>query len=191
VKIAIIGDGNVGSALHRGLREAGHDADAVGNEPARGRALVESADVVVIAVPYQAIDDVVHVIGNGANGQVIVDVTNALTPEYKLAVGFTTSGAEELQRKLPSAKVVKAFNTVFAQHMASGQVKGDKLTVLAAADDAEAKQIVLDLAIDLGLDAVDAGPLANARLLEPFGLQNIALGYMLGLGTDIGFKLVR
>jgi hypothetical protein len=191
MRIAIIGDGNVGSALDRGLRKAGQESQAVGNDPARVAELAANADVIVVAVPFQAIDEVVRELGGAADGKVVVDVTNALTPDYQLAVGFTTSGAEELQRKLPGAKVVKAFNTVFAKHMDSGQVGGEKLTVFAASDDTAAKQTVIDLASSIGFDALDAGPLRNARLLEPLALQNIAFGYMLGLGTDIGFKLVH
>jgi 8-hydroxy-5-deazaflavin:NADPH oxidoreductase len=191
MKIAIIGDGNVGSALQRGLTRAGHDSTAVGNEPARIRDLAAGADVIMLAVPFQAIDDVVRELGGSADGKVVVDVTNALTPDYQLAVGFTTSGAEELQKKLPGAKVVKAFNTVFAKHMDSGHVDGEKLSVFAAGDDDSAKQTALELAASIGFDAVDAGPLQNARLLEPLALQNIALGYTVGLGTDIGFKLIH
>lgn len=191
MKIAIIGDGNVGSALLRGLTRAGYDSQAVGNEPTRITELTADADVIMLAVPFQAIDDVVRAIGHTADGKVVADVTNALTPDYQLAVGLTSSGAEELQKKLPGARVVKAFNTVFAKHMDSGQVKGEKLSVFAASDDAAAKQTVLELASAIGFDAVDAGPLQNARLLEPLALQNIALGYMVGLGTDIGFRLVH
>lgn len=189
--IGIIGNGNVGSALQRGLSRAGHDARAVGNDPGTVRELAGTADLLVLAVPFGAIDDVVHEIGDAANGKVVVDVTNALTPDYQLAVGLTTSGAEELQQKLPQARVVKAFNTVFAQHMDTGELNGEKLAALAAADDADAKQTVLDLATAIGFDAIDAGGLQNARLLEPMALQNITLGYMLGMGTDIGFKLVH
>ncbi|RKG91147.1 NADPH-dependent F420 reductase [Corallococcus terminator] len=86
---------------------------------------------------------------------------------------------------------VKAFNTVFAQHMDTGHVKGEKLSLLVAADDASAKERVLGLGRDLGFDAIDAGPLRNARWLESFGYLNILLGYVQKLGPDIGFRLVR
>lgn len=191
MRIGIIGDGNVGSALQRGLTRAGHQATAVGNDPAAVREAARSAEVLVLAVPFGAIDEAVRNVGGEADGKVVIDVTNALNPDYSLAIGFTTSGAEELQKKLPQSRVVKAFNTVFAQHMDSGRVKGEQLTVLVAADDSTAKNLVIDLAKAIGFDAVDAGPLQNARLLEPLALENIALGYMLGLGTDIGFRLVR
>jgi 8-hydroxy-5-deazaflavin:NADPH oxidoreductase len=191
MKIGIIGDGNVGSALQRGLTKAGHDVKAVGNDPAAIRETARNAEIVILAVPYGAIDDVVRDVAGEVDNKVVIDVTNALKPDFSLAVGLTTSGAEELQKKLPGSRVVKAFNTVFAQHMDSGRVKDEQLTVLAAGDDADAKKVVIDLAKGIGFDAVDAGPLQSARLMEPLALLNISLGYMFGLGMDIGFRLVR
>jgi 8-hydroxy-5-deazaflavin:NADPH oxidoreductase len=191
MKITIIGKGNVGSALQRGLERGGHDVQAVGNEPARIRDAAQAAEVLLLAVPFGALEDVLRTLGGAADGKVLLDVTNVLTSEFQLAIGFTTSGAEELQKKAPSAKVVKAFNTVFAEHMDSGRVKGEQLTALVASDDAEAKATVMQLARSIGFDAVDAGPLQNARLLEPMGYQNIQLGYTLGMGTNIGFRLVH
>jgi hypothetical protein len=189
-KIAILGKGNVGSALARGLARSYSHVKSIGNDkPAQLQAATQ-AEVVILAVPFPALDDVIKNLGAALDGKVVVDATNALTPDYQLAVGFTTSGAEELQKKLPHARVVKAFNTVFAQHMDSGKVGVTPITALVAADDAAAKETVVTLAQDLGFEAVDAGPLKNARLLEPVGFLNIQLGYMLGLGTQIGFKLV-
>jgi 8-hydroxy-5-deazaflavin:NADPH oxidoreductase len=191
MKIGIIGDGNVGSALQRGLTNSGHEARAVGNDPALVRETARDSEVVILAVPFGAIDDAVREVGGDVNGKIVIDVTNALNPDMTLAVGLTSSGAEELQKKVPGARVVKAFNTVFAQHMDSGKVKGEQLTVFAASDDAEAKSTVLELARGIGFDAVDAGPLRNARLLEPLALQNIILGYVLGMGSEMGFRLVH
>ena len=191
MKIGIIGDGNVGNALQRGLTNSGHEARAVGNDPALVREVARDSEAVFLAVPFGAIDDVVREVGGELTGKIVVDVTNALNPDMTLAVGHTTSGAEELQKKVPGARVVKAFNTVFAQHMDSGKVKEEQLTVLAAGDDAEAKNTVLELAKGIGFDAVDAGPLQSARLLEPLALQNILLGYVLGMGSEMGFRLVH
>ena len=191
MKIGIIGDGNVGSALQRGLSKAGHDARAVGNDPAQVQEAARQAEVVIVAVPFGAIVDVVRTVGGEVTGKVVIDATNALNPDMTLAVGLTTSGAEELQKKLPGARVVKAFNTAFAQHMDAGTVKGEQLTALAAGDDANAKKTVIELAKGIGFDAVDAGPLTSARLLEPLALQNILLGYVLGMGSEIGFRLVH
>ncbi len=190
-KIGIIGDGNVGSALARGLKRAGHDVRTVGKDKAAIRETASWAEVVLLAVPFGAIDEVVKDVGNVVEGKTLIDVTNALDANMSLAVGFTTSGAEELQRKVPKARVVKAFNTVFAQHMDSGRLGDKPLTAFVAADDAGAKKTVLELARGIGFDAVDSGPLKNARLLEPFAFFNIQLGYVLGMGTQIGFKLLH
>lgn len=190
-KVGIIGDGNVGSALRRGLERAGYNVRAVGKAPGQVKETGQWADVVMLAVPYGAIDDAVAELGDAVTGKTLVDVTNALTEDMQLATGCTASGAEALQQKARGAKVVKAFNTQFAQRMDSGELDGQKVTVFAAGDDDAARQQVLQMARDIGFDGVDAGPLQNARLLEPLGYFNIQLGYVLGLGTDIGLKLAR
>lgn len=190
-KIAIIGNGNVGSALTRGLTKARRDVKNVGEDKAAIRSAAEWADVVILAVPFGALTDVAATIAPVTEAKTIIDVTNALTPEMQLAVGFTTSGAEELQKKLPKARVVKGFNTQFAQQMDSGRLGDQAVTVFVAGDDAGAKSDAVDVAKAIGFDPVDAGPLANARLLEPLGYLNIQLGYVLGQGTAIGLKLIR
>lgn len=190
-KVAIVGTGNVGSALRRGLERSGYEVRAAGKEPAVLEEIIGWAEVVVLAVPFGAVGSVVAQLGRALHDKVVVDVTNALTDDMQLGLGCTTSGAEELQKKLPGAKVVKAFNTVFAGTMDSGRVAGQQLTSFAAGDDAGAKERVLALERDLGFDAVDAGPLRNARWLETLGFFNIQLGYVVGMGTQIGFRLVH
>lgn len=190
-KVGIIGDGNVGGALARGLKRAGHEVRTVGKDAKAVGDTAAWAEIVVLAVPFGAIDDVVKAAGQSLAGKTVVDATNALDANMGWAVGFTTSGAEELQKKVPGARVAKAFNTVFAQHMDSGKVGGKPLSAFVAADDAHAKSVVLGLARDIGFDPVDAGPLKNARLLEPMACLNIQLGYVLKLGTQIGLGLVR
>jgi predicted dinucleotide-binding enzyme len=86
---------------------------------------------------------------------------------------------------------VKAFNTVFAQHMESGKLGDQRLTAFVASDAEPARKQVMELAGNIGFDPVDAGPLKNARLLEPLAYLNIQLGYGLGMGTQIGFKLLH
>jgi predicted dinucleotide-binding enzyme len=147
--------------------------------------------VLVLAVPFDAIDNVLQTLGDTIRGKILVDVTNALTADYQLAVGFSTSGAEDLQKKATGAKVIKAFNTVFAQHMPTGQLNGTTLTAFIAGDAADAKSEVLEMAKAIGFDPVDAGPLKNARWLETLGYLNIQLGYMLKMGTDTGFKYIH
>src|SRR6185503_14128782 len=190
-KIGIIGHGHVGSALERGLRRAGYDVRAAGNDADTVRQTATAANVVIIAVPFAAIDDTLRELGAAIDGKIVVDVTNALTPDFQLAVGYSTSGAEELQKKAPNARIAKAFNTVFAANMDTGQVKGERLSAFVAADDDDAKKTVLEMARAIGFDAVDAGPLRNARLLEPLGYFNIQLGMKLGMGSEIGFELVH
>jgi 8-hydroxy-5-deazaflavin:NADPH oxidoreductase len=190
-KVGIIGDGNVGSALARGVKRAGHEVRAVGKDKKAIRETASWADLVILAVPFGAIDDVVKDVGDVLEGKTLIDVTNALDANMNLAVGFTTSGAEELQRKVPTARVVKTFNTVFAQHMDTGRLGDQRLSAFVAGDDAGAKKSVLEMAGEIGFDAVDAGPLKNARLLEPFAFFNMQLGYVLGMGTQIGFKLLH
>jgi predicted dinucleotide-binding enzyme len=118
-------------------------------------------------------------------------VGSALARGAQRAGYDVTSGGEELQKKAPKARVAKAFNTVFAQHMDTGRVGEQRLTAFVASDDASAKSDTMELARGIGFDAVDAGPLESARLLEPLALLNIRLGYMLGMGTGIGFELVH
>jgi predicted dinucleotide-binding enzyme len=190
-RIGIIGNGNVGSALERGLKRAGCDVRAVGSDRQAVRDTAAWADTVIMAVPFRAVDDVVRAASDALEGKTVVDVTNALDDKMNLALGYTTSGAEELQKKLPKAHVVKAFNTVFAKHMDDGKLGDEPLTAFAAGDDANAKADVLALERAIGFDAVDAGPLRNARLLEPLGYLNIQLGYGLKMGTDTGFKLMH
>ena len=184
-----IGNGNVGSALERGLGRAGHEIRSTGKENVHETAAW--GEVIILAVPFSAVPDAVKTIGSAADGKVLIDVTNALDENMGLAIGFTTSGAEELQKQAPRAKVVKAFNTVFAQHMDSGKLAGETLTVLAASDDDSAKTTVIELAKGIGFDAVNAGPLQNARWLETLGYLNIGLGYVVGHGVNSGFRYIH
>jgi predicted dinucleotide-binding enzyme len=190
-KIGIIGSGNVGTALKRGLEGAGYEVKSAGRDPKGVRATTAWGEILILAIPFGAIDDALHEMGDAVHGKVLLDVTNALTPDYQLALGCTTSGAEELQRKAPKVKVVKGFNTIFAQNMSTGQVKGERLTLFVAGDEGTAKNLVLSAGRDIGFDPVDAGPLKNARWMETLGYFNIQLGYTLKMGTEIGFKLVH
>ena len=189
-KIAIIGKGHVGSALQQGLKRAGYETRVTGKGPAV-RETAAWGDLLILAVPFGAMDAVIAEMGGAVDGKTVVDVTNAIGPNRELALGFTTSGAEQLQKKAPSAKVVKAFNTVFAQNMSTGKVKGKLISCFEAGNDQAAKGQVLELARDIGFDAVDAGPLVNARWLEAMGYMQIQLGYALGMGADIGLALVH
>jgi len=188
-KIAIVGSGKAGTALGNGLSHAGYEIRFA----KRGQiaATASWSDIIVVAVPFRAIRDVVGELGPTADGKAVIDVTNSLTDDLRLALGFTTSGAEELQKQLPRAHVVKAFNTVFADHMSTGRVKGQQIASFVAADNGGVRKAVLEIAKAIGFDAVDAGPLKNARSLESMAFLNIQLGWIVGYGSDVGFSFVH
>ena len=189
MKIGIIGNGNVGSALERGLTSAGHEVRARGRDDVRATA--QWGEIVILAVPFGAVGEAVKTAGDALDGKVLIDVTNALDENMGLAIDCTTSGAEELQKMAAGAKVVKAFNTNFAQHMDKGTVRGEQLTALVASDDGDALETVIELAKEIGFDPVSAGPLHNARWLETLGFLNIQLGYVIGHGTEAGFRYIH
>jgi predicted dinucleotide-binding enzyme len=192
MKIGIIGKGNVGTAIATGLTRKGHEVKFGHRDPKEP--VSEAAkwgEVIILAVPHDAAADTAKELGSAADGKTVIDVSNALTENMELAIGFTTSAAEELQKKQPKAHVVKAFNTVFAQNQSVGRIGNEKLTLFVAGDDAKAKQTVMQLGADIGFDPVDAGKLKAARYLEPMGMLMISLGYGLGMGTKIGYKLVK
>jgi predicted dinucleotide-binding enzyme len=192
MKIGIIGKGNVGNAIGTGLTRAGHQVKYGHRDPKEPVAdAAKWGEVIFLAVPFENVDDAVKAIGSAADGKVLVDVTNVIGENMTLAIGFSTSGAEELQKKVPRARVVKAFNTVFAQNQSTGRIGEEQLTLFVAGDDAGAKQTLIQLGRDMGFDAVDAGPLKSARYLEPMGMLMINLGFDLGMGTNIGYKLVK
>lgn len=122
----------------------------------------------------------------GLSGKV-VDITNPMKADYSgLSIGHTTSAAEEIQKHAPQARVVKAFNAIFAQVLQSGgEAGGRAATVFVASNDADARALVMELAQSAGFEATDAGSLATARFLEPVAALNITLGYILGHSTDM------
>ena len=192
MKIGIIGKGNVGSALAMGLSRAGHEIKFGHRDPKEPVAeAAKWGEVIILAVPHSAAADTTKAVGSAADGKTVIDVSNALTENMELAIGFTTSAAEEIQRMLPKAHVVKAFNTVFAQNQSIGKVGNEQLTLFVAGDDAKAKQTVMRLGKDIGFEPVDGGPLKAARYLEPMAILMINLGYDLGMGNRIGYKLVK
>jgi predicted dinucleotide-binding enzyme len=192
MKVAIIGKGHAGTAIGSGLERIGHQVRYGHRAPGERPSLAaEWGEVVIFAVPYHQISNVVANIGPLLDDKVVIDATNRIGPNDEPVPGGNTSGAEELQKMVPLAKVVKAFNTVFAQNQGSGQVGGEKLAGFVAGDDAEAKRTVLTMMTDLGYDAVDSGPLRSAQYLEAMGLNLNQLGYGLGMGTAIGYRLVR
>jgi predicted dinucleotide-binding enzyme len=196
--IAIIGTGNVGAALARGWSRAGQkivlgvrdpanaevaklarEAGAEVQTPAQAAA---SGDVVVLALPWQAAEGAVKALG-GLKGKIVIDCMNPLTMRGgKLALdrGFDTSGAEALAGWIPDARIVKTLNQVGAEMMADNRALPHRPVMFMAGNDAAAKATVAQLLKDLGFEALDAGDLTIARLLEPYALvwinQTLAQG---------------
>jgi 8-hydroxy-5-deazaflavin:NADPH oxidoreductase len=189
VKIAVIGNGNVGSAIQKGAEKAGYQVRSTGADAKEVHSAGAWGDLIILAIPAPARQDALKNLGE-VKGKTIVDVTNLLNADWSYAGDVRRSGAEEVQEWAKGAKVVKAFNTVFAQNMATGAVKGEALSLLVAGDDEKAKKQVVELGEAIGFEPVDVGPLANARYLEALGFLNIQLGYTLKYGTDLGFKVV-
>jgi NADPH-dependent F420 reductase len=202
MNISILGTGNMATGLAVLFVKTGHTvtlgsrdaemakavAKTVGNGVG-GATLADAAvkaDLVVLAVPFDAAAEVIRAAGD-LSGKTLVDITNPMTADYSaLTIGHTTSAAEEIQKLAPTAKVVKAFNTVFASVLeVDGKVAGSPVTVFVASDDADARKTVSDLAASAGPEAIETGRLASARYLEPLAGLNIALAYGLGQGTDI------
>lgn len=209
MKISIIGAGNVGAAMARLLVSRGHHvtlsassrtsarlAEAASASGAAVADVVEAAqigEVIVIAIPFSAVDAALRAeVSDALVGKVVIDATNPLATDYmSLTIGHTTSAGEEVARRLPGAFVVKAFNTVFADALATPQLGGVTQIVPLAGDDEAAKATVAGLVAELGFDVVDTGPLTNARYLEPAVELLIQLGFAKGLGTQIGLALAR
>lgn len=192
MKIGIIGKGNVGSALCNGLSRAGHDTRFGHRDPAEPVAdAAKWGEVIILAVPYGNADDAIEHIKPYADGKTVIDVMNAVGANMELAISCTTSTAEETQKKLPRAHVVKAFNTVFAPNQITARVGEEQLTAFIAGDDLKAKQMVAQLTRDIGFDPVDCGPLRIARYLEAMGNMLMNLAFTYGMGNKIGYKLVK
>jgi len=182
--VSMIGAGKMARILSRYFSAAGHKVFIGAREPENARQLaasighdtqggdiaaaVQHADIVFLAVPYLQITDSIALTGP-LTDKIVVDISNPFKPDFSgLLVGGDTSAAEELARKLPTAKVVKAFNTVFATVLERGADYGPlRAQVLYAGDDETAKQEVSELIEATGFEPIDAGKLFSARFMEP------------------------
>jgi len=202
MSIAILGAGNMAKGLAALFAKAGYKVVIGARDVAKAQALAAStghgargdsiaaaakpADFVVLAVPFAAAAETLAAAGD-LSGKAIIDITNPLTPDYTgLTIGHSTSAGEEIQKLAPKAKVVKAFNTIFAQVLQNGgKAAGRPATVFIAGDDASANGAVEAIARKAGFDIVQTGGLKLSRYLEPLAGLNIALAYARGLGADI------
>lgn len=205
MRIAVIGAGAVGNAVARAVAGAGHSvvvaatddehARAVatqvgGSVAASNEAAAREADLVVLAVPFPAIDLVAEEIAGAVRGKIVLDATNPLKPDLSGLAVRDHSGAEQVRDRLPGASVVKAFNTVFAGNQAEPVVDGVQLDGFIAGDDPPAKDTVADLLSSIGYNPIDVGGLPAALALEHMALLNISLNARNELPWRSGWKLV-
>ena len=209
MKIAVIGAGNVGGTLGKGWAKKDHEIvfgvrdasdpklkellEATGAKAraASVKEAVTNAEVVVLTVPWGAVQDALKNAGD-VRGKVLLDCTNPLKPDLSgLLVGGNTSAGEQVAAWAPGARVVKIFNSTGAPNMGNPVYPDGPSMMLYCGDDAAAKSTAARLATDLGFAVFDFGPLSEARLLESLALIWIHLAVRQKMGTDFAFRLVR
>jgi hypothetical protein len=209
MRIAIIGTGNVGSAIARGLQGKGHhvtlgardpDADNVsalaaetGAATAKPASAAATGEIVILALPWSSAEAAVKGLGN-LSGKVVIDCMNPLgmvNGALGLTIGHTSSGGETVQGWMPGAHVVKTLNQVGAEIMARNDHLAHRPVMFMASNSDAAKAQVATLLTDLGFEALDAGDLTKARILEPFGMVWINQALFRGKGRNWAFAAVE
>ena len=206
--VTIIGTGNMARGIGSRVLAGGHGLTVVGKDQDRaesvatdlgGEGKISTAvvgddlggDVIVLAVYYPDAREAVAQYRDQLAGKPVVDITNPVNESFDaLVVPADSSASQELSQLAPDAQFVKAFNTTFANTLSSGEVGGHTLDVLIAGDDSAAKEAVIELARDGGLNPIDAGGLARARELEALGLLHMTLQDELGTGFASAVKLI-
>jgi 8-hydroxy-5-deazaflavin:NADPH oxidoreductase len=213
VKIGILGTGDVGKTLANGFIALGHEVKMgsrdAHNEKAAAWAstsginasagtfadAAQFGDVIVLALPWGGAENAIELAGaDNFAGKVVIDAINPLIVEQgrplRLALGCTDSAGEQVQRWLPSAHVVKAFNIVGKAHMFKPDFPGGPPDMFICGNDANAKQTVTQILKDFGWPTIDIGGIEGARVLEPMAV--LWIGYAFGTGTwNHAFKLLR
>jgi 8-hydroxy-5-deazaflavin:NADPH oxidoreductase len=199
VRIGVFGRGHVGAALGHALASAGHevrygvrnpaeDPDPAEEAGAALRSLPEVGqwgEVLVLGVPYGAVQEVLHAAGD-LDGKIVVDPTNAPKPPTD-----DRSSSQIIAGFVPTARVVRAFNTVPAEVMLNPLFENGRASTFVCADDRLARVTVISLARDIGFDAVDAGPLRSACAIDRLLAVWRVLAFDAGLGRNVAFELLR
>lgn len=208
MRVGILGSGLMGSKLGTIFARAGHDvvfsysrsekklqqlARDAGKSARFGTPAdaARDADAVLLAVHWSRLDDVLHQAGDLARTVVITCSLPMNADDTELVVAHTSSGAEELAKKLPRAHVIAAFGTVpsevlfavFAQRK-----RKNRPSLLYMGDDAKAKKVAAQLITDVGFEPTDAGPLCLARYSEPFTLLVAQLAYEGDKGPAMAYR---
>lgn len=205
--ITIIGAGNMTRGIATRALAGGHAVQILARNTEQAAALAGelggnatsgaitdaiSGDIVVLSLPYDAALAVAEQRRDDLAGKVVVDISNPVdfATFDRLVTPADSSAAEEIAKVVPGAKVVKGFNTTFAGTLVGGEVAGQKLDVLVAADDDEAKAAVVALVESSGMRALDAGPLKRSHQLEGMGFVHMTLQGQLGNTWSTGVKVV-
>lgn len=199
---SIIGSGNMAKGIAHTVRSGGASVQIIARTVANAEIEADSVDafgtaltgdIVVLALPHPAIDEVLASYGDQLAGKIVVDITNPIdfATFDSLVVPAGTSYAALLAEKLPNSTVIKAFNTNFAAHLAAGTVGDNVTTVLIAGDDADAKATLSAAITAGGLAAVDAGALTRAEALEQLGFLQLTLAVSEQISWTSGFALVK
>jgi predicted dinucleotide-binding enzyme len=188
--VTIFGSGNMGTAIDSVLSAGGASVDHIGSADPPGPV---NGDIVILAVYYAALQDILADYADKFAGKTVVDITNPVNLETfdSLLVPADSSSAEELAAALPSSRVLKAFNTTFATTLSAKSVGPNPTTVLVAGDDDGAKAALISAVQAGDVNAIDAGSLRRARELEAMGFLQIKLAAAEQVGWTGGFAVVR
>lgn len=197
MNIAIIGSGNMAHGIGTRLATGSHSLTIVDRDSAKAKELAQQlgknvkgealggaidADIVIFALPYPAIAEVMDQNQKALAGKVLVDISNPVDFQtFTIIPERTTSGAEQIATHVPAgARLVKAFNTTFSKTLVAGKVDGKTLDVLIASDDKDAADMVGKLVDESGMRGLYVGPLSTAQTLEGMGLMHMKLQERLG-----------
>lgn len=202
--VTIIGAGNMGGAISAVAIAGGNDVQLLARDSAKAQAANAAAtagtigdpitgDIVILALPYPAVADVLASYAGQLDGKIVVDLTNPVdfATFDSLVVDPNGSAAAEIAAALPGARVLKAFNTNFAATLATNEVGAETPTVLIAGDDADAKAALAAVVKSGGVKAVDAGSLKRARELESLGFLQLTLAAGEKTSWTSGFALAK
>jgi len=211
MRIGILGSGLMGAKLGTIFARAGHEvvfsytrsqekleqlAREAGSKAKAGtpREAAQDADAVLLAVHWSRVRDVLKQAGD-LSGKVVVTCSLPMNDaNTELVVARSSSGAEELAKMLPKARIVSAFNTVPSEVLFEVYAAKDKAarpSLVYCGDDASAKEMAVGLIRDVGFDPVDAGPLKIARYTEPFALLMGQLAYEGDGGPELAYRFER
>ena len=193
MRIGVFGQGHVGAALGHALARAGHEvrygvrspSEAEGPEPMSIGDVGRWGEVLVLGVPYGAVQEVLHAAGD-LDGKIVIDPTNAPKPPTD-----ERSSTQIIAGLVPTARVVRAFNTVPAEVMINPRFENGRASTFICADDPLARAVVVRLARDIGFDAVDTGPLSSACVIDRLLAVWRVLAFDAGLGRNVAFELLR